>query len=84
MKKTQLSALRMDWVTVAVPIVLMLAGIVLLIGSWLGLLSLDRIQNLWPGAVIVIGLAELIPMSVESGRPAKAFDRYENENYHAR
>lgn len=83
MKKTQLTARRRDWETVALPIVLMLAGIILLIGNWLGVLSLDRIQNLWPAAVIVIGLAELIPVSVESG-PTQAFDRYQNENYDAR
>ncbi|MGA8028637.1 MAG: hypothetical protein WB992_15950 [Bryobacteraceae bacterium] len=50
---------KFDFSSVALPVVLMLTGLVIVGGDWFGVLSLDRIQNLWPGAVIVIGLAEL-------------------------
>lgn len=52
-----------DWEGLAVPVVLILTGLVLLGGDRLGILSLDRIQNLWPVAVIAIGLMELVPLS---------------------
>lgn len=51
---------KMDWESVALPIILMTTGLILVAGDYLGVLSLDRIQNLWPMAVIVIGLTELI------------------------
>jgi hypothetical protein len=37
----------------------------LLAGDGFGLLSLDRIQNLWPVAVILIGLADLLPAPLD-------------------
>jgi hypothetical protein len=48
-----------DWEGIALPIVLMITGVILLGGDYLGMLSLDRIQNLWPLALIVIGFVEL-------------------------
>lgn len=51
---------RHDWESIALPIILMITGFVLLSGDYLGVLSLDRIQNLWPVALITIGLAELM------------------------
>ena len=50
-----------DWQNLALPFVLMITGAILLAGDGFGLLSLDRIQNLWPMAVILIGLADLMP-----------------------
>jgi len=50
-----------DWESIVLPIVLMVTGVVLLGGDYLGVLSLDRIQNLWPVALMTIGLAELVP-----------------------
>lgn len=50
---------RLDWESIAIPIVLMLTGLILVGGDYFGVLSLDRIQNLWPAAVILIGLTEL-------------------------
>ena len=50
-----------DWQTLALPLVLMVTGAILLAGDRFGLLSLDRMQNLWPMAVILVGLADLMP-----------------------
>ena len=77
---------RMDWEGLALPLVLMLTGIVLLIGSWVGVFSLDRIQNLWPGAIIVIGLAEWMRTSGEdeSRAASDTFDSGQKKNYHVR
>ena len=49
-----------DWVGIALPIVLMCTGAILVGGDYLGMLSLDCIQNLWPLALIVIGIVELV------------------------
>ncbi len=59
MNKNQPPTARIDWEGVLIPIVLMVTGIILIGGDCLGVLSLDRIQNLWPSAVILIGLTEL-------------------------
>ena len=50
-----------EWQSILLPLVLMVTGVVLLGGDYLGFLSLDRIANFWPVALIVIGLAELVP-----------------------
>jgi|tagenome__1003787_1003787.scaffolds.fasta_scaffold20100215_2 hypothetical protein len=50
-----------DWVDIVLPIVLAVTGLILIGGDRLGVLSLDRIQNLWPIALILIGIAELLP-----------------------
>jgi hypothetical protein len=41
----------------------------ILMGAGLaGWLSLDKIQNLWPAAIILIGLAELLPQHNDRSR----------------
>lgn len=50
-----------DWENIALPIILIITGLVLMGAGLLGWLSLDKIQNLWPAAIILIGLAELLP-----------------------
>ena len=52
-----------DWEGIALPIVLMITGLILLGGDYLGMVSLERIQNLWPLALIVIGFVELAARS---------------------
>ena len=52
-----------DWESLVLPLVLMFTGLLVLCGADAGLLSLDRVQNLWPAAIILVGLAELIPSS---------------------
>jgi hypothetical protein len=61
MNHTEFTPRHKDWEAIALPLVLMLTGLILMGGDSLGILSLDRIQNMWPVAVILIGLAELIP-----------------------
>jgi hypothetical protein len=50
-----------DWQSLAVPVVLILTGLLLVAGEALGLLSGVRIENLWPIAVLLVGLGELLP-----------------------
>ncbi len=50
---------NLGWQGLAVPVVLMLTGVLLVLANGLGLLSFDRIQNLWPAVVILVGLSEL-------------------------
>lgn len=47
------------WQNIAIPIVLLLTGLILIGGDGLGVLSLDRVQNFWPLALIVVGIIEL-------------------------
>lgn len=49
-----------DWETIAVAIILMATGFILLGGDLFGLLSLERIQNLWPVALIAVGFIDLL------------------------
>jgi hypothetical protein len=60
-----MSNLNKDWQTLALPLVLIVTGAILLAGDGFGLLSLDRIQNLWPMAVILVGLADLLPAPLD-------------------
>ena len=62
METKELNSHRGDWEAIALPIVLMLTGLILMGGDLLGVLSLDRIQNLWPVALIAIGATELMPV----------------------
>jgi hypothetical protein len=48
-----------SWQNIAIPVVLLLTGLILLTGDGIGLLSLDRIQSFWPLALIVVGMLEL-------------------------
>jgi hypothetical protein len=57
-----------DWENIALPIILILTGLVLLGAGLAGWLSLDKIQNLWPAAIILIGLAELFPQRNDPSR----------------
>jgi hypothetical protein len=63
-----MSNIHKDWQSLALPLVLMATGAILLAGDGFGLLSLDRIQNLWPMAVILVGLAELMPAHFDRTR----------------
>ncbi|MBV9265758.1 MAG: hypothetical protein JO061_06285 [Acidobacteriaceae bacterium] len=58
---------KLRWQDLALPLVLLLTGMVLVGGDWFGVLSLDRVQQWWPLAFILAGLVELVP--VESGEP---------------
>jgi hypothetical protein len=49
------------WENLLLPLVLMMAGAVLLCADSFGTISLDRVANFWPMAVILVGLVELIP-----------------------
>ncbi|HEY1949372.1 MAG TPA: hypothetical protein VGG97_20360 [Bryobacteraceae bacterium] len=49
------------WENLLLPLVLMITGAVLLGADSFGTISLDRVANFWPMAVILVGLVELIP-----------------------
>jgi hypothetical protein len=53
--------IQQSWQSVLLPIVLMLTGAILLGADSLGTISLARVADFWPMAVILVGLAELIP-----------------------
>jgi hypothetical protein len=68
----EIDAFRMDWKSLLLPVVLMLTGITVLAVAAYGLVSLDRVQNLWPVAIILVGLADLFNQG-----PAAERDRHE-------
>ncbi len=70
MVQTGLRRLRSDWQGILLPVVLVLTGLILVGGDLMSVLSLDRIQNYWPVAVIVAGLTDLIA-DPERNRPAR-------------
>lgn len=49
-----------EWESIALPIAMILTGLILVGGDLVGLVSLDRIQNCWPVALISIGVMELL------------------------
>ncbi len=51
---------RRELESLIVPVILLLTGLILVGGDSAGILSLDRIQNLWPVALILIGLGDLL------------------------
>ena len=59
MNSNQITSRAADWETIAVAIILIATGFVLLGGDAFGILSLDRIQNLWPVALIALGAIDL-------------------------
>jgi F0F1-type ATP synthase assembly protein I len=61
-----------EWESVGLAIVLIATGLILVGGDVLGWLSLDRIQNLWPAALIVIGMIDLLGQSGPARRAEPA------------
>jgi hypothetical protein len=61
---------RKDWQSLLLPIVLMVTGLLVLAGADLGVVSLDRVRDLWPAALILVGLVELLSegSSLERGQ----------------
>jgi hypothetical protein len=55
----ELDTRQMDWKSLFLPIVLILTGALVLAVAGYGLVSLDRVQDLWPAAIILVGLADL-------------------------
>jgi hypothetical protein len=49
--------------SLVLPVVLLLTGLILIGGDRAGILSLDRIQNLWPVALILVGLSDFLAHS---------------------
>ena len=60
MQATQSKSWRSEFESLALPAVLLLTGLILIGGDRVGVLSLDRIQNLWPVALILVGLSDLL------------------------
>ncbi len=61
MKRSELESLIL-------PVILLLTGLVLVGGDRVGILSLDRIQNLWPVALILVGLSDLLTSGDEESK----------------
>ena len=52
-----------EFESIALPVVLLFTGLILIGGDRVGVLSLDRVQNLWPLALILVGLSDLLTNS---------------------
>jgi hypothetical protein len=61
MTTKELETRERDWESLLVPAVLMATGVLVLAGADFGVVSLDRIKDLWPAAIILVGLADLLP-----------------------
>jgi hypothetical protein len=61
MTTKELETRERDWESLLIPTVLMLTGVLVLAGADFGVVSLDRIKDLWPAAIILVGLADLLP-----------------------
>lgn len=48
-----------NWSDLLLPLVLVATGAVVLAGADFGWVSLDKVQNLWPAAIVLVGLVEL-------------------------
>jgi LiaI-LiaF-like transmembrane region len=59
MQMKQLYAPESAWEPIAIAVVLIATGTILLGGDYLGFLSLDNVRNLWPLALIAIGVMDL-------------------------
>ena len=59
MTSKEIDPFRADWKSLLLPVVLLLTGAFVLAVAAYGLVSLDRVQNLWPLAIILVGLADL-------------------------
>ena len=70
MTRKEIDPFRADWKSLLLPVVLLLTGAFVLAVAAYGLVSLDRVQNLWPLAIILVGLADLFPegSSTEGGQ----------------
>jgi len=55
-----MNEMRVTWKNLLLPVVLMATGAIVLASADFGLVSLDRVQNLWPAALILVGLVELL------------------------
>ncbi|HEX4167898.1 MAG TPA: hypothetical protein VHZ55_20735 [Bryobacteraceae bacterium] len=60
MRQKQTKSWLREFESLALPVVLLLTGLILVGGDRVGILSLDRIQNLWPVALILVGLSDLL------------------------
>ncbi len=54
------------------PVILLLTGLILIGGDRVGILSLDRIENLWPMALILTGLSEMLTSGDEQAEKSRA------------
>jgi hypothetical protein len=58
--ESRLSDMKLShWESLLLPLVLVLTGVIVLASADLGFVSLDRVKDLWPGAIILVGLADL-------------------------
>ncbi len=48
-----------NWESLFLPIVLVVTGVLILAAANFGWISLDRVHNLWPASIILVGLVEL-------------------------
>ncbi len=64
---------RRELESLILPVILLLTGLILIGGDRVGILSLDRIQNLWPVALILVGLSDLLASSGDEQKQTSQF-----------
>jgi hypothetical protein len=64
----EIANVGIEWKSLILPVVLLLTGTFVLAIAAYGLVSLDRVQNLWPVAIILVGLADLFTEGPSGGR----------------
>ena len=68
MTSKEIETIRIEWKGLILPVVLLLTGTFVLAIAAYGLVSLDRVQNLWPAAIILVGLADLFTEGPSASR----------------
>jgi len=66
--ESRMNEMRVTWKNLLLPVVLMATGAIVLASADFGLVSLDRVQNLWPAALILVGLVELLSEDTSAQR----------------
>jgi hypothetical protein len=66
--ESRFNEMRVTWKNLLLPVVLMATGAIVLASADFGLVSLDRVQNLWPAALILVGLVELLSEDTSAQR----------------
>ncbi len=64
MKHSPGSEKMTGWQDVVAPVILLLTGLFLTSGACLEWLSLDKMQNLWPAALILFCLVDMVTTDV--------------------
>lgn len=75
MKRRKQSVSWKQMESIGLPLVLLFTGLILIGGDRIGVLSLDRVQNLWPVALILVGLSDFLASGEDTSRTELSVSR---------